>query len=120
MLGPPRWAVKPRAPRNACLGPADLLDFSGFSEAFGPEPGDTGWPVPPPTTHGAPRGTPPTAAPEEQPASRNRPRGCHKERPNQMSQAAIKELLEAGVHFGHQARRWNPKMGKYILAKRHG
>jgi small subunit ribosomal protein S2 len=37
-----------------------------------------------------------------------------------MSQAAIKELLEAGVHFGHQARRWNPKMGKYILAKRHG
>jgi small subunit ribosomal protein S2 len=35
-------------------------------------------------------------------------------------QAAIKELLEAGVHFGHQARRWNPKMGKYILAKRQG
>jgi small subunit ribosomal protein S2 len=35
-------------------------------------------------------------------------------------QEAIKELLEAGVHFGHQARRWNPKMNRYILAKRHG
>jgi small subunit ribosomal protein S2 len=33
-------------------------------------------------------------------------------------QTAIQELLEAGVHFGHQARRWNPKMGRYILAKR--
>lgn len=35
-----------------------------------------------------------------------------------MAKVEIKELLEAGVHFGHQARRWNPKMGKYILAKK--
>ncbi len=35
-----------------------------------------------------------------------------------MSQVSIQELLEAGVHFGHQARRWNPKMNKYILTKR--
>jgi small subunit ribosomal protein S2 len=32
----------------------------------------------------------------------------------------LKELLEAGVHFGHQARRWNPKMDEYIYTKREG
>src|SRR5688572_18761301 len=32
----------------------------------------------------------------------------------------MKELLEAGVHFGHQTRRWNPKMKKYIFGKRNG
>jgi small subunit ribosomal protein S2 len=32
----------------------------------------------------------------------------------------MKELLEAGVHFGHQARRWNPKMKRYIFGKRNG
>ena len=34
--------------------------------------------------------------------------------------ATMKELLEAGVHFGHQTRRWNPKMAKYIFAERNG
>ena len=32
----------------------------------------------------------------------------------------MKELLEAGVHFGHQTRRWNPKMKKFIFGKRNG
>src|ERR1700756_4104991 len=32
----------------------------------------------------------------------------------------MKELLEAGVHFGHQTRRWNPKMKPYIFGKRNG
>ena len=32
----------------------------------------------------------------------------------------LAELLEAGVHFGHQARRWNPKMFPYIYAERNG
>lgn len=32
----------------------------------------------------------------------------------------MKELLEAGVHFGHQSRRWNPKMAEYIFAERNG
>lgn len=32
----------------------------------------------------------------------------------------MKELLEAGVHFGHQTRRWNPKMKRYIFGKRNG
>ena len=32
----------------------------------------------------------------------------------------IKELLEAGVHFGHQTRRWNPKMSRYIFGERNG
>ncbi|MFH2145443.1 MAG: 30S ribosomal protein S2 [Candidatus Omnitrophota bacterium] len=33
---------------------------------------------------------------------------------------SIKQLLEAGVHFGHQTRRWNPKMGRYIFGERNG
>ncbi|HLG22768.1 MAG TPA: 30S ribosomal protein S2 [Candidatus Manganitrophaceae bacterium] len=35
-----------------------------------------------------------------------------------MSVTQIKELLEAGVHFGHQTKRWNPKMAKYIFGER--
>lgn len=35
-----------------------------------------------------------------------------------MSQLTIKELLEAGVHFGHQTRHWNPKMKEYIFGER--
>ena len=37
-----------------------------------------------------------------------------------MAVVAIKELLEAGVHFGHQTRRWNPKMDKFIFEERNG
>ncbi len=37
-----------------------------------------------------------------------------------MSAVTMKELLEAGVHFGHQAKRWNPKMKKYIFGERNG
>ena len=37
-----------------------------------------------------------------------------------MSVATIKELLEAGVHFGHQTNRWNPKMKKFIFGERNG
>lgn len=37
-----------------------------------------------------------------------------------MTEVTMKELLEAGVHFGHQTRRWNPKMEKYIFAERGG
>ena len=37
-----------------------------------------------------------------------------------MVSVTIKELLEAGVHFGHQTRRWNPKMKDYIFGKRNG
>ena len=37
-----------------------------------------------------------------------------------MASISMKELLEAGVHFGHQTRRWNPKMRPYIFGKRNG
>jgi small subunit ribosomal protein S2 len=37
-----------------------------------------------------------------------------------MAVVTLAELLEAGVHFGHQARRWNPKMFPYIYAERNG
>ena len=35
-----------------------------------------------------------------------------------MAVVTMKQLLEAGVHFGHQTRRWNPKMAKYIFTER--
>ena len=37
-----------------------------------------------------------------------------------MAVVSMKQLLEAGVHFGHQTRRWNPKMAEYIYAERNG
>jgi small subunit ribosomal protein S2 len=37
-----------------------------------------------------------------------------------MSLISMKQLLEAGVHFGHQTRRWNPKMAEYIFTERNG
>ena len=37
-----------------------------------------------------------------------------------MAVISMKQLLEAGVHFGHQTRRWNPKMAPYIITERNG
>lgn len=37
-----------------------------------------------------------------------------------MAVVSMKQLLEAGVHFGHQTRRWNPKMSRYIFTERNG
>ena len=37
-----------------------------------------------------------------------------------MVEELIKKLLEAGVHFGHQTKRWNPKMKKFIFGQRSG
>ena len=37
-----------------------------------------------------------------------------------MAVISMKQLLEAGVHFGHQTRRWNPKMDNYIFTERNG
>ena len=37
-----------------------------------------------------------------------------------MSVVSMRELLEAGVHFGHQTRRWNPKMRRFIFTERGG
>ncbi|HYJ66171.1 MAG TPA: 30S ribosomal protein S2, partial [Nocardioidaceae bacterium] len=37
-----------------------------------------------------------------------------------MAVVTMRQLLESGVHFGHQTRRWNPKMREYIFAERNG
>ncbi|MGH9301774.1 MAG: 30S ribosomal protein S2, partial [Acidimicrobiales bacterium] len=37
-----------------------------------------------------------------------------------MAVVTMKQLLEAGVHFGHQTRRWNPKMSRFIYGERNG
>ncbi len=50
---------------------------------------------------------PAEAAPASQPAFQREP-------------LTMKSLLEAGVHFGHQTRRWNPKMKRYIFTQRNG
>jgi small subunit ribosomal protein S2 len=46
--------------------------------------------------------------------------GKNKEEKKFMSVISMKQLLEAGVHFGHQTRRWNPKMAEYIFTERNG
>jgi small subunit ribosomal protein S2 len=47
-------------------------------------------------------------------------RRFNKKEDNNMSVVSMKQLLEAGVHFGHQTRRWNPKMAQYIFTERNG
>ena len=37
-----------------------------------------------------------------------------------MAVVSLSEMMEAGAHFGHQTRRWNPKMSKYIYCARNG
>ena len=37
-----------------------------------------------------------------------------------MAVITMRELLDSGVHFGHQTRRWNPKMKRYIFTERNG
>ncbi len=46
--------------------------------------------------------------------------GITKRRKRKMAVVAMKQLLEAGVHFGHQTRRWDPKMAEYIFQARNG
>lgn len=47
--------------------------------------------------------------------------GWRKTGGKKMSQViSMKNLLEAGVHFGHQTRRWNPKMSRFIFTERNG
>ncbi len=52
---------------------------------------------------------------KEMTSSEEKPYGGKK-----MSVISMKQLLEAGVHFGHQTRRWNPKMAEYIYTERNG
>ena len=46
--------------------------------------------------------------------------GATRKKGNVMAVITMKQLLEAGVHFGHQTRRWNPKMAEYIFTERNG
>ncbi|MCI0677903.1 MAG: 30S ribosomal protein S2, partial [Actinobacteria bacterium] len=48
--------------------------------------------------------------------------GGRRQQPERTSVAEVtmKQLLEAGVHFGHQTRRWNPKMRPFIYGERNG
>src|SRR5712692_6561850 len=60
---------------------------------------------------------------QEQPSSAARPKTCGARRKGTVPMAQVvsmKQLLESGVHFGHQTRRWNPKMKRYIFTERNG
>jgi small subunit ribosomal protein S2 len=46
--------------------------------------------------------------------------GMQQQQEQYMASVSVVELMEAGVHFGHQTKRWNPKMKKYIFAARNG
>src|SRR5882757_4556799 len=52
------------------------------------------------------------------PGAHNRPRRINRRRPMALPDFSMRQLLEAGAHFGHQAHRWNPKMGSYIFGTR--
>ncbi len=69
----------------------------------------------------------PDPRPAQEGTQEVRPRGRPQAVPVQQAlrrgvvvEISMKELLEAGVHFGHQTRRWNPKMKPYIFGKRNG
>ena len=64
----------------------------------------------------------PPAAPEAPPAEERPPRPAPERPPQPTGREPInmKALLEAGVHFGHQTRRWNPTMKRYIFTQRNG
>ncbi len=49
-----------------------------------------------------------------------KPGGRKNQEEEKMAVISMKQLLEAGVHFGHQTRRWNPKMAPYIFTERNG
>ena len=69
-----------------------------------------------------PGGTVPDQAQVARPGRRPR-RGSAEAQPQEVTQcppASMRQLLEAGVHFGHQTRRWNPKMRPFIFAERNG
>src|SRR5665811_1109024 len=48
------------------------------------------------------------------------PGRTNRQRSKNMAVVTMKQLLSAGVHFGHQTRRWNPKMRRFILGERNG
>jgi small subunit ribosomal protein S2 len=68
------------------------------------------------------RGLLSTAVPQPERAGVRGPeaRGGYNRQGGLMPAVSMRELLEAGVHFGHQTRRWNPKMRPYIFAERNG
>ncbi len=80
---------------------------------------ETPAPVPAPAVAVA---EPPAPAPAPAPVAEERPRPAPERPPPPTGREPInmKALLEAGVHFGHQTRRWNPSMKRYIFTQRNG
>ena len=92
-----------------------------------PEPAAAPAPAPAPVAEAAPAPAPaPAAAPAPEPAggaavaTAPAPAPAPTPAPFVREHLTMKALLEAGVHFGHQTRRWNPTMKKYIFTQRNG
>jgi len=63
---------------------------------------------------------PTVPVPQATVAPQSAPSGPPRRFPDQRSGVTMKNLLEAGVHFGHQTRKWHPRMKRYIFAERNG
>ncbi len=61
-----------------------------------------------------------TTAGPSAPADEAAASGAHTASAIQLDQLSIRSMLEAGVHFGHQTRRWNPRMRSFIFGERNG
>ncbi len=100
-------APSPEAPADAATKAADAAPETATKTPEAAPAEATPEAAPEATPEAAPEAAAETPAAEAAPAA---PRGP----------VTIKELLEAGVHFGHQTRRWNPKMKDYIFGERNG
>ena len=116
--GPPTIGLAPLAlvrsdfrPRSAPVGP------SGVAATLRPdarvEPGRR-------TVHTHTHAREPEVAPTVPTDRRSRGRKSRTEGGAAVAVVTMKQLLEAGVHFGHQTRRWNPKMRRFIFGERNG
>ncbi len=105
-------------PEPAPEAPAPAAKEAAPAAEATPEPAPEATPAPAPAAPAkAPEAPPaPVAAPAAAPAAPEAP-AAPTPPPGPVT---IKDLLEAGVHFGHQTRRWNPKMKNYIFGERNG
>ena len=105
-----------QARQHAPIGPGRWRSAAARPVGSSPVQADRPWSANPPPESDGPRGG---AGAEPVPRGALRVHVLRtEERP--CPQSRMRELLEAGVHFGHQTRRWNPKMRRYIFTERSG
>ena len=107
----PAVAAAPEAPQPAAPAPAAVATAPEVPQPAAPAPAAAGGVA---VAEAPPAEAPPAEPPQPRPAPERPPQPTGREPIN------MKALLEAGVHFGHQTRRWNPTMRRYIFTQRNG